>query len=331
MHASVPGHRVQGRPGEAARATDDAGLRPGAKLAAQCAVAGAFVGVVAALSHAGVSPVSTTVTFGFGVFGALWEQLLTGHVTGLSGIKSLALRMSDGFYYALAAFAVVSESNAVNVADGVDGLAASLCATAFVALGVVCLAGGRAELGCFSIAMGGASAGFLVVNRHPASAFMGDSGSLALGGALGAVAAAAGGWALFPLVCVTGVFVAEVLSVIAQVAWFKWTKRRTGEGARLFRMAPLHHHLELGGWGEVKVVATLVAFGRCARYRRRRRRRMTRSGRRALRVLLVRYRRPLYDDVTVMKSCVPRTLHAERRVSLRYERSRRATVFTEPS
>ena len=240
---------------------NDAGLRPGAKLAAQCAVAGAFVGVVAALSHAGVSPVSTTVTFGFGVFGALWEQLLTGHVTGLSGIKSLALRMSDGFYYALAAFAVVSESNAVNVADGVDGLAASLCATAFVALGVVCLAGGRAELGCFSIAMGGASAGFRVVNRHPASAFMGDSGSLALGGALGAVAAAAGGWALFPLVCVTGVFVAEVLSVIAQVAWFKWTKRRTGEGARLFRMAPLHHHLELGGWGEVKVVATLVAFG----------------------------------------------------------------------
>ena len=240
---------------------NDAGLRPGAKLAAQCAVAGAFVGVVAALSHAGVSPVSTTVTFGFGVFGALWEQLLTGHVTGLSGIKSLALRMSDGFYYALAAFAVVSESNAVNVADGVDGLAASLCATAFVALGVVCLAGGRAELACFAIAMGGASAGFLVVNRHPASLFMGDSGSLALGGALGAVAAAAGGWAAFPLFCVTLVFVAEVLSVIAQVAWFKWTKRRRGEGERLFRMAPLHHHLELGGWGEVRVVATLVAVG----------------------------------------------------------------------
>ena len=240
---------------------NDAGLRPGVKLAAQSAVAVGFVGAVAALSRAGVSPVSTTVTFGFGVFGALWEQLLTGTVTGLSGIKSLALPLGPWAYYALAAFAVVSESNAVNVADGVDGLAASLCATAFVALGVVCLAGGRAELGCFSIAMGGASAGFLVVNRHPASVFMGDSGSLALGGALGAVAAAAGGWALFPLVCVTGVFVAEVLSVIAQVAWFKWTKRRTGEGARLFRMAPLHHHLELGGWGEVKVVATLVAFG----------------------------------------------------------------------
>jgi phospho-N-acetylmuramoyl-pentapeptide-transferase len=239
---------------------NDAGLRPGAKLAAQCAVAGAFVGVVAALSRAGVSPVSTTVTFGFGVFGALWEQLLTGHVTGLSGIKSLALRM-DGFYYALAAFAVVSESNAVNVADGVDGLAASLCATAFVALGVVCLAGGRAELGCFAIAMGGASAGFLVVNRHPASMFMGDSGSLALGGALGAVAAAAGGWAVFPLFVITLVFVAEVLSVIFQVGWFKWTKKRTGEGKRLFRMAPLHHHLELGGWGEVKVVSILVAFG----------------------------------------------------------------------
>ena len=240
---------------------NDAGLRPGVKLAAQSAVAVGFVGAVAALSRAGVSPVSTTVTFGFGVFGALWEQLLTGTVTGLSGIKSLALPLGPWAYYALAAFAVVSESNAVNVADGVDGLAASLCATAFVALGVVCLAGGRAELACFAIAMGGASAGFLVVNRHPASLFMGDSGSLALGGALGAVAAAAGGWAAFPLFCVTLVFVAEVLSVIAQVAWFKWTKRRRGEGERLFRMAPLHHHLELGGWGEVRVVATLVAVG----------------------------------------------------------------------
>ena len=239
---------------------NDAGLRPRVKLAAQVLVASAFVCVVAALSSAGVAPVSTTVTFGFGVFGALWEHFLTGHVTGLSGIKSLALPMGS-LYYALAAFAVVSESNAVNVADGLDGLAASLCATAFVALGVVCLAGGRAELACFAIAMGGASAGFLVVNRHPASLFMGDSGSLALGGALGAVAAAAGGWAAFPLFCVTLVFVAEVLSVIAQVAWFQWTKRRRGEGERLFRMAPLHHHLELGGWGEVRVVATLVAVG----------------------------------------------------------------------
>lgn len=240
---------------------NDAGLRPGAKLAAQSAVAAGFVGVVAALSRAGVSPVSTTVTFGFGVFGALWEQLLTGAVTGLSGIRSLELPLAPWAYYALAAFAVVSESNAVNVADGVDGLAASLCAIAFVALGVVCLAGGRAELACFAIAMGGASAGFLVVNRHPASMFMGDSGSLALGGALGAVAAAAGGWATFPLFCVTLVFVMETLSVIAQVAWFKWTKRTGGEGKRLLRMAPLHHHLELGGWGEVRVVATLVFVG----------------------------------------------------------------------
>lgn len=239
---------------------NDAGLSPRVKLAAQVLVASAFVGVVAALSSADVAPVSTTVTFGFGVVGALWEHFLTGQVTGLSGITSLAVSMGR-LYYALAAFAIVSESNAVNVADGLDGLAASLCAIAFVALGVVCLAGGRAELGCFAIAMGGASAGFLVVNRHPASMFMGDSGSLALGGALGAVAAAAGGWAVFPLFVITLVFVAEVLSVIFQVGWFKWTKKRTGEGKRLFRMAPLHHHLELGGWGEVKVVSILVAFG----------------------------------------------------------------------
>lgn len=94
---------------------------------------------------------------------------------------------------------------------------------------------------------------------------MGDAGSLALGGALGAVAAAAGGAATLPLVVTTAVFIAETVSVIAQVSWFKWTKKKTGQGERLLRMAPLHHHLELGGWGELKVVATLTACaGACA-------------------------------------------------------------------
>jgi phospho-N-acetylmuramoyl-pentapeptide-transferase len=240
---------------------NDAGLAPFEKFAAQCLVAGSYVAAIAALSRSNVAgAVDTTVTFGFGVFGALWEQILTGHVSGLSGIKSLFLPMGKWFYV-LSAFAIVSESNAVNVTDGVDGLAASLCAVAFVALGVVCVAGGKPELGAFAVSMGGASCGFLAVNRHPASLFMGDSGSLALGGALGAIAAAAGGRATFPLFCITLVFVAEVLSVFAQVGWFKWTKRKTGAGARLFRMAPLHHHLELGGWGEVRVVATLCAIG----------------------------------------------------------------------
>jgi phospho-N-acetylmuramoyl-pentapeptide-transferase len=163
--------------------------------------------------------------------------------------------------------AAVAESNAVNVTDGLDGLAASTAAVALVCTGLSLVAAGRCELAAFAICMGGAAAGFLVVNRHPASCFMGDTGSLALGGALGAVAAAAGGAATLPLLLTSGVFVAETLSVMVQVAYFKWTKKRSGtsEGVRLFRMAPLHHHLELGGWGEVKVVGVLTAAaGVCA-------------------------------------------------------------------
>ena len=242
---------------------NDAGLRPLVKFALQWTVALLFVYFIALLNIAGVSPISTTVTFGFGVFGALFEQLITGTVNGLHAVKTLYLPLGNLFYL-LSAFAIVAESNAVNVTDGVDGLASSTCAIAFVALGVVCVANGSAELGAFAIAMGGASCGFLAVNRHPAAIFMGDSGSLALGGALGATAAAAGGFATFPLFVITLVFVVEVVSVIAQVGWFKFTKKRSGEGKRLLRMAPLHHHLELGGWGEVKVVATMCAFGALA-------------------------------------------------------------------
>ena len=109
--------------------------------------------------------------------------------------------------------------------------------------------------------MGGAAAGFLVVNRHPARCFMGDTGSLALGGTLGAVAAAAGGAAMLPLFLTSGVFVVEALSVLVQVGYFKLTRRLKGEGVRVFRMAPLHHHLELGGWGEVRVTVALTAAG----------------------------------------------------------------------
>ena len=92
---------------------------------------------------------------------------------------------------------------------------------------------------------------------------MGDCGSLALGGALGAVAGAAGGAATFPLFVVTGAFVVETVSVLAQVGWFKLTRKMSGgkEGKRLLRMAPLHHHLELGGWRETAVVAAFAIAG----------------------------------------------------------------------
>lgn len=247
---------------------NDSGLKPRVKFTAQCAAATAFVCLLYFLSTAGIiRETSTTVSFGFGFVMDFVAQMVFGatRVGSRSGVvQDVFLPLGGFLFYALSAFAIVAESNAVNVTDGVDGLASSLCAIAFVGLGVVCLAGGAASLGAFAIAMAGASCGFLVINRHPAAMFMGDAGSLSLGAALGATAAAFGGGATFPLFVSTLVFVAEVVSVILQVGWFKITKKSTGKGERLFRMAPLHHHLELGGWGEVRVVATMCAFGALA-------------------------------------------------------------------
>ena len=173
--------------GKLASGRNDAGLSPVAKLAAQSAVASALFAFLSVAGDAsGAFRVDTAV------------PLLGGVV----------LELGRGFW-ALAAFATVAESNAVNVADGLDGLAASASAIALCALGAVTLRLGRAELAAFAFSTAGAAAGFLVVNRHPAACFMGDCGSLALGGALGAVAGAAGGAATFPLFVVTGAFVVE--------------------------------------------------------------------------------------------------------------------------
>jgi phospho-N-acetylmuramoyl-pentapeptide-transferase len=101
----------------------------------------------------------------------------------------------------------------------------------------------------------------LVVNRHPASVFMGDTGSLALGGALGGLMACGGGAMVLPVFVASGVFVVESVSVILQKVWFRWTKRRTGTGVELLKMSPLHHHLELSGWGEMKIVGWFAACG----------------------------------------------------------------------
>ena len=238
-----------------------AGLTPRAKLGLQCLVSTIFCAWLATGLGGVVVPSTSLNLAGLGPgVGRLLAGVLGGGVVA-------AVIPIGGWFWALSAFAMVAESNAVNVTDGLDGLAASTAAVAMTATGISLAHAGRLDLAAFAICIGGAAAGFLVVNRHPASCFMGDTGSLALGGALGAVAAAAGGGATLPLLLTSGVFVVETLSVMAQVGYFKWTKRRsaTGEGKRLFRMAPLHHHLELGGWGEVKVVAMLTAAaGLCA-------------------------------------------------------------------
>jgi phospho-N-acetylmuramoyl-pentapeptide-transferase len=169
-------------------------------------------------------------------------------------------------YVIFVALVVSGTSNSVNLTDGLDGLAAGLGAIAVGTFGIFAYLIGRVdtsaylgllylpgagELSIFAAALAGGAIGFLWFNAHPAEVFMGDTGSLALGGALAVMAILLK--AEFLLLIVGGVFVAEALSVMLQVGWFKHTKRTRGEGRRILRMAPLHHHFE-HVWGEKKGV-----------------------------------------------------------------------------
>lgn len=155
-------------------------------------------------------------------------------------------------FWPLAGFVLVAESNATNLTDGLDGLMGGTGAIAFFGLGAL-VAPSHPDMMIFCAAMSGACLGFLVHNHNPAKVFMGDTGSLALGGALAAVGILGGN--LFGLLVVTLLFFAETVSVIVQVSYYKATKGPDGVGKRFFRMAPLHHHFELSGWSELKVVA----------------------------------------------------------------------------
>lgn len=159
-------------------------------------------------------------------------------------------------YLILTAFSFASMGNGVNLTDGLDGLAGGAAALAFIGMSVAVLAI-CPELAVFGASMAGACIGFLFHNRYKASIFMGDTGSLALGGALAAMAACTG--MFFPLFISSGVFVMEVLSVIVQVLVIKVTKRIYGASRRFFRMAPVHHHFELCGLKEPIIVASAYA------------------------------------------------------------------------
>lgn len=156
-------------------------------------------------------------------------------------------------YYILIFLVLVGTTNAVNLTDGLDGLAAGTTTCAAVAYAVIALSFNKPDLAIFCVALAGATLGFLRYNAYPAKVFMGDTGSLALGGALAAVAVMTKTELL--LVVVGGVFVLEALSVIIQVISFKST------GKRVFRMSPIHHHFELGGWSETKVVTVFWLVG----------------------------------------------------------------------
>ncbi|WP_288848949.1 phospho-N-acetylmuramoyl-pentapeptide-transferase [Mitsuokella jalaludinii] len=167
-------------------------------------------------------------------------------------IADINLDIGIGYYF-LVLFVLVGTSNAVNLTDGLDGLASGTVAIASGAYALVCYMTGHFDLALFCVAMMMACLAFLRFNAHPAKVFMGDTGSLALGGAIAAVGILTHTEIL--LAVIGFVFVCEALSVIIQVISFKTT------GKRVFRMSPIHHHFELGGWKETKVVFVFWMVG----------------------------------------------------------------------
>jgi phospho-N-acetylmuramoyl-pentapeptide-transferase len=237
------------------------GLTGRRKFAAQCVVAlvvGAFLLVLRAQ---GAYSTSMNVPF----FKSFKPSLVIGALLG----NPFTVAFAYIFFFLFIAFILVGSTNAVNLTDGLDGLAIGLMIVASGAMTVLTYTSGHAEfakyldlvrlpgageLTVFCGAMTGASLGFLWYNAHPAEIFMGDVGSLALGGSMGVVAILIKQEIL--LVCIGGVFVIETLSVILQVASYKLRG-----GKRIFKMAPLHHHFEALGWTESKIIVRFWIAG----------------------------------------------------------------------
>lgn len=209
------------------------------------------------------------------IFELLWQWLQSGFTMELPAkadlmlpfIKTVSYPLGVWGFILLTYFVIVGTSNAVNLTDGLDGLAIMPTVLVAAGLGVFAYVVGRvdyskyllfphipgaSEVLVFCAAMGGAGLAFLWFNAYPAQVFMGDVGALALGGALGTMAVIVRQEIV--LFIMGGVFVAETLSVILQVSYFKYTKKRYGEGRRILKMAPLHHHFEVSGWKETQVV-----------------------------------------------------------------------------
>src|SRR5262245_23889374 len=206
------------------------------------------------------------------------ETTLPATATTLPFLKYALVVFVPVIYVAFVTFVVTGSSNAVNMTDGLDGLAAGLTAIAAAAFAFFAYILGRVdttsylnfyylpgagELTIFCAALMGGAIGFLWFNAHPAQVFMGDTGSLGIGGGLGTVAILLR--SEFLLLIIGGVFVAEQLSVILQVGVYKWFKRTRGreyaDAHRVFRMAPLHHHFEKKGWAETTVVTRFYILG----------------------------------------------------------------------
>lgn len=205
-------------------------------------------------------------------------EIMPASGTTVPFFKYVVIVFTPALFVFFVTFVITGSTNAVNLTDGLDGLAAGLTAVAAAAFGIFAYIFGRVdvtqylnlfylpgagELTIFCAALMGASLGFLWFNAHPAAVFMGDTGSLAIGGALGTVAILLK--AEFLLLLIGGVFAAEAASVLLQTGVYKWFKRTRGreyaDAHRVFRMAPLHHHFEKVGWRETTVVTRFYIVG----------------------------------------------------------------------
>jgi phospho-N-acetylmuramoyl-pentapeptide-transferase len=237
------------------------GLTPRQKLALQMAVAAVITCVLAAMQYYGAYSTTLNVPF----IKQFHPDLLYPHAA-LSNPYTYVLAFWP--FYLFFVFVVVGSSNAVNITDGLDGLAIGLMVISAGALTILCYTSGNrdlanflflarnprtAELTIFCGSMTGASLGFLWWNAHPADVFMGDVGSLSLGGAMGVVAVLIKQEIL--LIFIAGMFVVELMSVILQVGSYKLRKKR------IFKMAPIHHHFEALGWQESKIIARFWIAG----------------------------------------------------------------------
>ncbi|WP_294366457.1 phospho-N-acetylmuramoyl-pentapeptide-transferase [uncultured Ruminococcus sp.] len=163
------------------------------------------------------------------------------------------------FYYPLMILVILYLTNAVNLTDGVDGLCGTVTLVAMLIFTLICSKLQMETYTLFTMALAGGCLGFLVWNLHPAKCFMGDTGSMYLGAAVTAVGLATHKHLVLLLVAL--VYILEALSVMIQVTYFKYTKKKYGEGRRIFKMTPIHHHFEMSGFSEYKIVLTFSLFG----------------------------------------------------------------------
>ncbi|WP_294411440.1 phospho-N-acetylmuramoyl-pentapeptide-transferase [uncultured Ruminococcus sp.] len=213
-----------------ARKNND-GLTPWQKIAIQLVVS---VGFLAAIHFFGDG--ATSIDLGF------WRS------------PSLGI-----FYYIFMIPVIIYLTNAVNLTDGVDGLCGSVTFVAMLIFTVCCSILKQNEMTCFTMALAGGCLGFLLWNLNPAKCFMGDTGSMFLGAAVTGMGLILHKHLLLLLVAL--VYIIEALSVVIQVSYFKYTKKKYGEGRRIFKMTPIHHHFEMSGFSEYKIVITFSLFG----------------------------------------------------------------------